>query len=66
MTPVDQTASTVPAPVLRQCSCGVAYTALEWSFLEHVGAMDDGDGGLISLRNCRGCHSTISVREAVS
>ncbi len=45
---------------VKRCKCGRTYDRTEWQRLRLVGTQDDGDGGLLELRNCE-CRSTISV-----
>lgn len=45
---------------LKVCSCGIRYSAAQWSQLEAAGRMADGDGGWLELRHCS-CGSTIAV-----
>lgn len=63
MSPREQTATTIPAPALKQCQCSAVYTHLEWSYLPLCGHMDDGDGGQLELRHCV-CMSTIAIQVA--
>jgi hypothetical protein len=69
MTPAEQTATTIPAPPIKQCGCGAVHTAVEWSYLPFVGKQDDGAGGILELRNCTApsrngepCLSTIAIQ----
>jgi len=41
------------------CSCGKSYDSEKWELLQWIGDVDDGDGGLLELRNCF-CGSTIA------
>lgn len=45
----------------KTCSCGARYAASAWLRLPLLGAMDDGEDGRLSLRNCEHCDSTIAV-----
>lgn len=58
---VEQTATTIPAPPIKQCMCGAIHTEVEWSCLRLVGLQDDGDGGWLEMRNCV-CNSTIAIQ----
>jgi hypothetical protein len=51
--------SRVMAEIVKRCACGQEYSAEEWRDLPLVGTMDDGDGGLLELKNCA-CKSTMS------
>ncbi len=52
--------ATLPAPPDKICACGRTHDAFEWARLPLVGEMDDGDGGVLELKNC-GCGSTLAV-----
>jgi hypothetical protein len=54
-------AMTILPPPIKQCACGAVYTADEWTSLEYVGPMDDGDDGELELRQCD-CNSTIAIQ----
>jgi hypothetical protein len=43
--------------IVAECACGQAFTSGEWSALPRVGEMEDGEGGVLELRNCP-CGST--------
>jgi hypothetical protein len=47
------------AEIVKRCACGQEYSAEEWRDLPLVGTMDDGEGGLLELKNCA-CKSTMS------
>jgi hypothetical protein len=46
---------------VKHCKCGQSYSLDAWRRLLYVGVQDDGNGGMLELRNCA-CLSTISVR----
>lgn len=47
--------------VVKTCPCcGRSFTAAGWLALRYVGQQDDGEGGWLTLRNCR-CGSTLAV-----
>lgn len=46
--------------VLKACRCGRTFDATEWRELRLVCLMDDGEGGLLELRNCP-CGSTVAI-----
>lgn len=45
----------------KSCGCGRTYDAAQWRELRLVGLQEDGDGGLLELRDCE-CGSTLSVQ----
>lgn len=67
MSPAEQIADTIPPPPLpapepiKVCGCGRAFDAYEWRALRHVGDQDDGEGGVLELRDCTSCGSTIAI-----
>lgn len=46
----------------RTCACGVEYNGADWAALPLVGAMHDGEGELLELRNCKRCGSSMCLR----
>src|SRR5208282_121558 len=46
----------------RTCACGVEYNGAAWAALPLVGAMHDGEGDLLELRNCKRCGSSMCLR----
>lgn len=60
----EQLADTLPPHTEPQfpkrCACGRTYDAETWKALRYVGAMPDGAGGALELRDCV-CHSTIAI-----
>ena len=46
----------------RTCACGVEYSGADWAALALVGAMHDGEGELLELRNCKRCGSSMCLR----
>ncbi len=57
---VDQYASTLPPPEApKRCGCGRLHSEADWDRLQFIGRMDDGEGGVLVLRNCA-CGSTIA------
>lgn len=42
------------------CGCGATYDTRAWERLPLLGPMDDGDGGVLELRNCA-CGSTLAI-----
>lgn len=44
-----------------ECQCGFVYDEEEWSKLAVCGDQDDGAGGVIELRHCTDCASTLGV-----
>lgn len=69
MSPAEQVADTIPPPPptlpapppVKVCGCGRSYDIHEWSSLHRVGAQDDGEGGVLELRDCAGCLSTLAI-----
>lgn len=47
--------------VVARCRCGAQYDVKDWLARPLVGPQDDGDGGVLELRNCV-CGSTIASR----
>ncbi len=45
----------------RTCACGVHYSGADWNALALIGAMDDGAGELLELRNCTHCGSSMCL-----
>lgn len=45
----------------KRCACGRVYARSEWGRLRLVGHQDDGEGGLLELRDCT-CKSTLAVQ----
>ena len=44
-----------------KCGCGTHYNRMGWEALKLIGTQDDGDGGLLELRNCAKCGSTRAI-----
>jgi hypothetical protein len=44
----------------KKCACGRVHTRAGWAKLPLVGHQDDGDEGLLELRNCF-CRSTLAI-----
>lgn len=44
----------------KACACGLTHSEPAWLKLPLVGHCDDGDGGVLEMRNCA-CGSTIAV-----
>lgn len=50
-----------PSPIVKTCgSCGRHYTRRMFIALPSLGAMSDGGGGRLDLRNCL-CRSTLAL-----
>jgi len=45
---------------IKTCACGRSYTEASWAELPRVGLMSDGEGGVITMRNCT-CGSTLAI-----
>jgi hypothetical protein len=62
----DTLPASVEVPVVKDCSCGRAYTARQFDELPTPpggGLMDMGDGYVVVLRNCA-CGSTLGIEVA--
>ena len=55
-----ETINPPPRCVVKECGCGETYDQEQWQELPLLGAMPDGVGGTLELRNC-GCLSTLAV-----
>lgn len=58
----DESMDTLPAPAFvlaKRCGCGATYDETSWRQLDYVGAQFDGCGGVLTLRNCAFCRSTL-------
>lgn len=55
-------AKTAPRPFVlaKACACGAKYDEMSWRSLSYVGAQQDGMGGVLILRNCAFCKSTLA------
>lgn len=60
MTPAERAAPTIPAPPDRECGCGAVHDVYDWIRLPLCGVMRDA-AGVLELRNCTTCSSTIAV-----
>lgn len=49
------------ARVVKACRCGATYTMSQWIWLRYVGLQEDGNGGLLELRDCR-CKKTLALQ----